>query len=303
MPVELWNALPPSLSKSLAAFQHAGAVVLTGFDRLADMSNSLPDLAEELSSEPGLGSDDQTATHDAVAAKLFDHQRRSSREETKEKEIFHCAPYRRDSASGFNNYAFNNPSSRSSSFTTGSVSSISSGSITRSNSTSHPSPNSLQALTPDTPLSLLALPLNSLGNGDITNPMAASPGIEGGIGGIASPRLTTSKFVHHHDLRTAQYVAELHHLRHEMLVRLRHAARRVDAEWKECRRASFSAMNEMTFENGGVLLPCDLDGEFETWWKDKKERVADLEHKAKAIGRGVKISIGWGGDAGLGWVA
>lgn len=302
MPAELWEALPLDLGKSLAAFQHAGAAVLTGFDRLADMSNSLPDLAEEIPSEPGLGLDDQTATHDAVAAKLFDHQRRSSREERKEQDSFHCAPHRRDSNSRPNSFTLTNPSSRSSSFTTASVSAISSGCITRSNSTSHLSPNSLQALTPDTPTSPLILPPNSLESCGASSPIAMSPGVEGRVGGIASPRLMTSKFVQHHDPRTAQYVAELHHLRHEMLVRLRHSARRVDAEWKECKRASFSFTGETGFENGGVL-PSDLDGEFETWWKGKKDLVVELEQKAKAIEPGVRVSIGWGGDAGLGWVA
>lgn len=300
MPAELWDALPPGLSKALAGFQHAGAAVLTGFERLAEMSSSLPDVDEELSG-PVIGTTgDQTAAHDAVAAKLFDHQRKSSKEETKDQEIYHCAPYRRDSSGALNNFSFTNLSSHSSSFTGSSMSVVSSGSVTRSNSTSHPSPNSLAALSPDTPVSPLALP-PGLEHGDFGHP--TTPAVEGGIGGIASPRLTTSKFVHHHDPCTAQYMAELHHLRHEMLVRLRHSVRRADAEWRECRRTSFSGLGETGFENGGVLLPSDLDGEFETWWKEKKDMVIELEHKAKAIGRGVHVSIGWGGEGGLGWVA
>lgn len=297
MPLELWDALPPKLSRPLAALQHAGAAVLTGFERVAEMSPPLPDLVEELL-DPA---DTPISPHEEVTAKLMDHQRKASMEDgKKEEEVYHCAPYRRDSgATG--TFPFPSLTSRSSSFMASSSSAFSSGSVTRSNSTSHPSPNSMEILTPETPpVSPLVLP-PSFDNSDFRQ--VTSPLVEGGIGGIASPRLATSKFVQHSDPRTAQFLAELHHLRHEMLVRLRHSVLRVDAEWRDCRRTSSSGWGESGFENGGVLLPSDLDGDFEAWWKAKKIFVGELEHKAKTIGRGMKVSIGWGGDGGTGWAA
>jgi len=56
MPSVLWDVLPESLRKPVATFQHAGAAVITGFDRLADTSEGQPDLTKE-QSEISLASD------------------------------------------------------------------------------------------------------------------------------------------------------------------------------------------------------------------------------------------------------
>jgi len=298
IPTELSSVLPPNLGKLLAVFQSAGAAVLTGFDRLADMSDSLPNLAEELP-EPVRGEGDQSLADEKVAAKRSDYQPQSSREYKKDDEVYHCAPYRRDSANSFRGLNFNN-SRRSSSFT-GSNSAISSGTVTGSNSTFHPSPSSLQLLNLDattTPPTVPPMSLNGRDTGDQTCPTSAVS-----IGSFASPRFTTATFAHHYDPRTAQYIAELHHLRREMLVHLRHAVRHVDAEWRECQRAKVCAGCGDGIQDGGVLRPAGLDAKFEAWWKEKKELVLELEHKARTIGRGVRASVGWSGDAGLGWVA
>jgi len=275
--------------------------VLTGFDRLADMSDSLPDLAEELP-EPISGVEgDQTAANEEVAAKLFDHQRRSTKEYKSNDEIYNCTPYRLDSSNNFKTFNLSSPSL---SLTDSPTSDVSSGAISRSNSTctSHSSPSSLQPQALYIPIPPLPVPGISLDGRDTGGP--TSPATDAAAGYLASPRLTTAKFAHHQDPRTAQYVAELHHLRREMLVHLRHAVRRVDAEWRECARAKAGAPAAAADpQSPAAPLPSARDAEFDAWWKEKKELVLELENKAKTIGRGVCASVGWSGDAGLGWVA
>lgn len=274
--------------------------MLTGFDRLAGLSDSLPDLAEELP-EPVSGVEgDQTVANEEVAVKLFDHQHQSSKEYKNNDETYNCAPYRLDS----NYFKGFNASSPSLALTDSPTSAASSGAVSRSNSTctSHPSPSSLQPQALYMALPPLTVPSISLDGRDTGGP--ASPSTESVAGPFASPRLTTAKFAHHQDPRTAQYVAELHHLRREMLVHLRHAVRRVDAEWRECARARVGAPPAAgDLQDAGAPLPSAYDAEFEAWWKEKKELVLELENKAKTIGRGVCASVGWSGDAGLGWVA
>lgn len=53
MPQDLWARLPRQLLASLAAMQHAGAAVLTGFERLENLSGSLNSVPEEKSQVGG----------------------------------------------------------------------------------------------------------------------------------------------------------------------------------------------------------------------------------------------------------
>ena len=62
MPQDLWARLPPQLLASLAAMQHAGAAVLTGFERLENLSGSLNSVPEEKSQVGGPELGDRFAT-------------------------------------------------------------------------------------------------------------------------------------------------------------------------------------------------------------------------------------------------
>ncbi|OCL11453.1 hypothetical protein AOQ84DRAFT_229298 [Glonium stellatum] len=53
MPPDLWARLPSQLLASLAAMQHAGAAVLTGFERLENLSGSLDSVTEETAQTAG----------------------------------------------------------------------------------------------------------------------------------------------------------------------------------------------------------------------------------------------------------
>ena len=62
MPQDLWARLPRQLLASLAAMQHAGAAVLTGFERLENLSGSLNSVPEEKSQVGGPELGDRFAT-------------------------------------------------------------------------------------------------------------------------------------------------------------------------------------------------------------------------------------------------
>jgi hypothetical protein len=271
MPQELWNGLPSRLQKPLAALQHAGAAVLTGFDRLALMRETLPSLSQPLDSDDEALEDHSTAAHDALAAKLLDHQRKSSSNSQPRgnEDYFPCSPIlpERHHANSF-----------------GGGSSSTSGSTTRSNSTSVPSPHSA-LVWPDSPVSPFVL--------SPTSPTPVFP----------SRRMSTTKFAHHHDTPMAQYLAELHNLRHEMLVRLRHAVRRVETEWRDVKRlSSLAESHTYTAEDDDhVDLEPQTEKEFEHWWLEKKNAVHELTHRGNALGRGLHVSLGWGGHGGMGW--
>ena len=79
-----------------------------------------------------------------------------------------------------------------------------------------------------------------------------------------------------------------------MLVRLLHAVRRVEVEWKEVKRCG----------GGQGVLPPEQEGEFELWWLEKKAKVWEAESKAKAMGKGLRVSVGWdGAEGGMDWVS
>jgi len=62
MPQDLWARLPRKLLASLAAMQHAGAAVLTGFERLENLSGSLNSVPEEKTQASGPELEDNFVT-------------------------------------------------------------------------------------------------------------------------------------------------------------------------------------------------------------------------------------------------
>jgi len=200
MPQDLWEMLPANLRKQLAAVQHAGAAVLTGFARLEDLRREMA----------------------SAEVTIFD-------------DANHNAPERE---AGHSDFYFESDCSSSSTTTTTSSSS---------------SPMLMQSpMTPSTPITPLSLTLPSL----------KSPDQERRLSQHSLPPPSPQH---------AYFTAELSYLRTDALPRLRHAARRVDTEWGECRRHS----RAITKDIAGVK---DV---FEGWWHGKKGYVKDLDERGK----------------------
>ena len=220
MPQSLWARLPRQLLASLAAMQHAGAAVLTGFERLENLSGSLNSVPEEKSQVGGPG------LEDCFAATIV-----------KPRTASNASNVRHDSG-------FSSPVSVS--------------------PTSSISPSPL----PSPPHRTVSIPPQSL-----------------------PPTMNTAAQTSHHHRRAfttplnphdAYCAAELSCLRTDSLPRLRHSARRVEAEWAECKRA------DRAF--------ADLGAEFEAWWAEKKELVGSLDDKGKRLS--MSMGVGW---MSMGW--
>jgi len=82
----------------------------------------------------------------------------------------------------------------------------------------------------------------------------------------------------------AYYATELSQLRTEAVPRLRHAARKIDTEFYEAKRA-------------GNLSPDDVT-EFENWWADTKGTISVLDNQCKRLSQANGIT-----SSGMGWTA
>jgi len=253
MPQEIWEQLPARLHGPLARLQHAGAAVLTGFSRLSEVGAATGVISEEDEDF------DVDATKGAVGDSVVD-----------------CAPFglstlheRRLSA---RHDSFNSSVSGSSSFSIPATPPKTPTSRSGANTPPTPSPISPFTLKPQTH----ALP--SLGI-PAPPPSAEYPK-------LPSPTSTSNFFPANQ--QTSRYLAELSHLRSDCLVRLRHAARRVDGEFSEALRGG-------EFYDGFRLDPeaeadkaDEVQRQFEMWWARKKELVQSLE------ARGSRLVRGWG---------
>jgi hypothetical protein len=84
--------------------------------------------------------------------------------------------------------------------------------------------------------------------------------------------------------QNAYYATELSQLRTESLPRLRHAARKVDTEWNEAKRAGVLTLSE--------------NAAFEAWWNDKKLTILSLNEKGRRLSEATGLA-----PTGLGWTA
>lgn len=252
MPNELWIRLPPSLLTSLMALQYAGAAVLTGFERLGQLGTSLPDLAEEDEGSDGLDAGAAaTGTFPTRVQKLEARHSRhdslgSSGSASTLPSLTHSDP------TSPTIFAITVPGSPIPEYTL-----VSSATITkRLDAIPHdfsPYP------PPSTSLHLLS-----------TSGRATPPSPHDNISPLLKPFLSTTTIPT--DPATAYYHAELSHLRSDALVRLRHAALRLDAEWAECKRLGESEEA--------------VEADFEMWWGEMRERVRGLDGRGKALAAG-----------------
>ena len=124
--------------------------------------------------------------------------------------------------------------------------------------------------------------LSAFGNSGHISPMSLSSEIHPPqeIGVIGRPRQRS--FSTPMEPRDAYYTMELSHLRTESLVRLRHAALKVDSEWYETKRL------------GAVSQ--DYAIQFEKWWAEKKNWIKALDEEIKLLSHAMGVS-----SSGLGW--
>ncbi|KAJ9666970.1 hypothetical protein H2201_002803 [Coniosporium apollinis] len=252
IPNELWIRLPPSLLTSLMALQHAGAAVLTGFERLEQLGTSLPDLAEE--EEGGDGLEAAAAATDTFPSRVQKLEARHSR---------HDSLGSSGSASTLPSLTHSDPTSPTTFAVTTPGSPVPEYPLLSPNTTTKRAEAIPHDFSPYPPPSTSLHLLST--SGRATPPSPASS-----ISPLLKPFPSTTTVPT--DPATAYYHAELSHLRSDALVRLRHAALRLDAEWAECKRLGED-------EEG-------VEAEFEMWWGEVRERVRGLDGRGKALAAG-----------------
>ncbi|KAF2180678.1 hypothetical protein K469DRAFT_714247 [Zopfia rhizophila CBS 207.26] len=225
MPQELWDRLPHQLQSILAALQHAGAAVLTGYERLEQHSANLDPVPEGKVHEEELEVqlDDNILSLSSQSPKLRSPSNASSR--------YASTPWSPISPSPM------------------------------SSQSSSPGLSASQTLSPISPICLT--PTDAMGPHKRHHERSFSVPLEP---------------------HNAYYATELSHLRIESLPRLRHAARKVDTEWYECKRI-------------GSVMGSDVD-EFEDWWVGKKDTIRGLDERGKRLSVALGLS-----STGLGWTA
>ncbi|KAK0637943.1 hypothetical protein DIS24_g10338 [Lasiodiplodia hormozganensis] len=288
MPQDLWESLPDRLRPHMVSVQHAGAAVLTGFERLKEIRTTLlSDLVElDEPEEDCAPTENNSRTENGLDVLL--------------------------SNMNFDTLA-KGPRSRHDSLATPALSTPSLTPLgsevasDRSAASSMPgTPGNSSPVTPATPpttLSPFSFPVDDKSAQQSHTPpptsptSLASPSAPPDTEMLCSPinrpstpnsanvlsplRPFTNPPRHPH---ATYYAAEMAELRCVALVRLRHAARRVDAEWGECKRV-------------GVVRPSERDPdarmaqEFELWWAGKKGAIGALEERVRRIERlGVGLS-------------
>ncbi|ORY15207.1 hypothetical protein BCR34DRAFT_478260 [Clohesyomyces aquaticus] len=229
---DLWNNLSATVQSTVAALQHSGAAVLTGFERL------------EKHSEASLVAD--IAAMEAEAAENWNNlpaqiQSTMARLRSLQHEI----------ADGMEVLG---------------------------------SPKISMARTMSDAGSLMSDPPTTSGLPYVSESQATCP-----ISPMCLNPETPAEERHHERRVTfplephkAYYVTELTTLRTEALPRLRHASRKVDTEWYECKRL-------------GAVKSDDIV-EFEQWYLGKKAIIRELDDKCKALCAASDIS-----PTGMGW--
>ena len=262
VPQELWLDLPAVVRVPLVEIQQVGAAVQTSFDRLADLKERLPDGHLKETIAPSHKNGLVDEVEGLIAERLRDFGLGGGFVK-----IDHGDDKESDRTS-------TQPSTRtSSSFDGLEISNA----TTRSNSVSASTSNWLSP------------------SADATSP--ASP-----TGLNISRRSSTTNFAHHHDRPTAQYMAELYHLRRDLLVRLRHAVRRFDAAWREAKRASqLHVASTAARKHGEAAFSADVEHALDYWWAAKKALVDELMQTGAALEHGHDFALGWGSNGGIGW--
>ncbi|KAF2400713.1 hypothetical protein EJ06DRAFT_403132 [Trichodelitschia bisporula] len=253
IPVELWNSLPPSVQSPLVMLQQNGAAVFTSFDRLEKLAERIPLDAPGSPSTPAGDSDADWAveesfeTADSIHTKMF----RSG-----------MAGIRRASSS---------------------VSNMAGHVDMMLPPAAKPLPRALSVSTSTTSGSFPVKALLWSPEGQMTPPTPMSPDSPSIAPFMLSPPASNAGTPHYPDMSASlpsswddeklppknpavrAYRAELSYLRGDILVRLRHLARKVDMEWRECRKYGMIA--------GGD----DIETKFEACWNARKEMIAEAD--------------------------
>ncbi|KAF2086566.1 hypothetical protein K490DRAFT_66759 [Saccharata proteae CBS 121410] len=268
MPDDLWTYLPRPILAHLAAMQHAGAAVLTGFDRLERQRLALK---SEIISTAACDEGDHILNDSSFRMALAIPECPIVGPGLSLDVLFanmkmEASMYRArvDSIMTMDSATTSCSSSRSSMSTSG-VS----------------TPGICTPATPITPTT----PVTPLGSPRVSTSKQRSGPFAPLSDAAASredfffncdhdsppPAAVTHEFSTPLDPPEAYYEAELRELRRSAIVRLRHAARRVETEWSECKRYA------------------DVDGwardSFEHWWAKKRTSSAELEQKLKEYER------------------
>ncbi|KAK7713594.1 hypothetical protein SLS57_007398 [Botryosphaeria dothidea] len=284
MPQGLWESLPDRLQPHIVGVQHAGAAVLTGFERLKEIQTTLLTDLVELE-EPQEDNAQATASKDnnACAENELDVLLNNMTIDTTTK----GPRARHDSLA--------TPSLFTPSLTPPS-SEVASDRSADSSMPGTPGDSSpVTPASPPTPISPFSFPVDkqtrcytppSASPASFTSPLSP-PEPETPVSPANTPTTPTSASIlsplhpfsqpprHPH---ATYYAAEMAELRCVALVRLRHAARRVDAEWGECKRV-------------GAVRPCEREEdarmakEFELWWAGRKGAIGALEERIRRIER------------------
>jgi len=227
VPDNLYKRLPQEFQSTLFRFQHVGAAVLTGYERLEQYDQSRDNnlMPATVDDELEVQFDESVLPLASLPLKLRTESSASSKSEDTYSTVF--------------------------------SSSQSSGSPAPS-----PSLSSCQTMSPISPICLTP-------TDEFTWP---------------NKRSRNHSFSIPQEPHNAYYVAELAQLRTESVPRLRHAARKVDVDWFECKRSGAVASDGIT--------------EFEEWWADKKDSVRVLNERCKRL----SFAVGMG-SAGMGWTA
>ncbi|KAL1624613.1 hypothetical protein SLS54_003958 [Diplodia seriata] len=288
MAQDLWESLPDRLRPHIVSVQHAGAAVLTGFERLQEIRTTLlSDLEEQDEPQDSVYGNDPIESNSPAGPELdillsnmnFDTLTKGPRS-------------RHDSlATPALSTPSLTPSGSSDVLSDRSAVSSMPGTPGESSPVTPASPPTIlspfnfpvddkfaqqQSHTPPpTPPTSLASPVSSPDTEMPCSPIC-TPSTPSNLVNVLSPlRPFINPPRHPH---ATYYAAEMAELRCVALVRLRHAARRVDAEWGECKRV-------------GVVRPSERDPdariakEFELWWSGMKGAIGALEERVRRTER------------------
>lgn len=251
MSPDLWAQLPDSLRTSLMALQHAGAAVLTGFERLEKLRASLPDV-DEREEEFYIASTDRGLCR--------------SMSESYCRHYSFASSVPGSALPSLTNSALNSPVTISSPGLESPVSELCPpvntpysekdiAAVTLSDrSVLRPSPRNLPTPPPEHVYSP---------SGQISPP----------VGNLLLKPFRTIDTIPT-DPATAYYHAELSHLRSDAIVHLRHCTMRVDADCAEAKRDE--------------LISADVEEAFDEWWSGIKGKVWGLDVRGKAMAERVR---------------
>lgn len=279
MPQDLWEHLPLELRPHLVGVQHAGAAVLTGLERLKEIRMDLLAHLAELEESQDAPKESDDPTERELDALLNNWNLDTTIKED----------WRRDSLLTLTlpTPALTPPCSEIA------------GSDKSANSSMPGTPLGTSPTSPafaPTPIPPFVWPVNKPSRPHTpppTSPPLASPFSAPEPETMTMPTTPTTKtpesqtaihvptalrpFVQPpRNPHSAYYAAELAELRCVALVRLRHASRRIDAEWGECKRVGIVQPSERAED-------AQTAKEFDLWWRVIKGLVAHLEERVRRI--------------------